>query len=81
MNFADASCTWQEGCNHMKCPCGVHYCYQCGKEISSSNPYEHYSRGKCSSDTDTNKLNAQRVRTAGPSTHNQPRALPSPPHA
>ena len=55
----------------MKCPCGVHYCYQCGEEISSSNPYEHYSRGKCSSDTDTNKLNAQRVRTAGPSTHNR----------
>ncbi|SPO25609.1 related to ring finger protein 14 [Ustilago trichophora] len=32
------------GCNHMTCKsCQTHYCYLCGKHISSQNPYLHFN--------------------------------------
>lgn len=32
------------GCNHMTCKsCQTHYCYLCGKPISSQNPYQHFN--------------------------------------
>lgn len=34
-----------EGCNHMKCPCGTHSCYLCGKEIDKKRPYDHFKDG------------------------------------
>eukprot|EP00931_Biecheleriopsis_adriatica_P052984 TRINITY_DN30921_c0_g1_i1.p1 TRINITY_DN30921_c0_g1~~TRINITY_DN30921_c0_g1_i1.p1 ORF type:complete len:559 (-),score=100.35 TRINITY_DN30921_c0_g1_i1:63-1679(-) len=34
-----------EGCNHMRCPCGTHSCYLCGKELDKKRPYDHYKDG------------------------------------
>uniref|UniRef100_V5EU91 RBR-type E3 ubiquitin transferase n=2 Tax=Kalmanozyma brasiliensis (strain GHG001) TaxID=1365824 RepID=V5EU91_KALBG len=32
------------GCNHMTCKsCQTHYCYLCGKTVSSQNPYQHFN--------------------------------------
>ena len=34
----------ETGCNHMTCKsCQTHYCYLCGKPISSQNPYQHFN--------------------------------------
>ena len=45
-----------EGCNHMTCPCGAHYCYECGEQLGS-NPYEHFGRGRCRQYMDTERSN------------------------
>ena len=29
------------GCNHITCPCGIHWCFQCGEEFNSDEIYEH----------------------------------------
>ena len=32
-----------EGCNHMQCRfCATHFCWQCHKIISATNPYDHF---------------------------------------
>lgn len=31
------------GCDHISCPCGAHWCYACGKEVSPSVIYTHMS--------------------------------------
>jgi hypothetical protein len=33
-----------EGCNHMTCPCGAHFCWQCGKAFSRDEIYAHMDR-------------------------------------
>jgi len=36
------------GCNHMKCTkCGAHFCYRCGSNIPASDPYSHFTSGRC----------------------------------
>jgi len=35
----------EEGCNHIKCPCGTHSCYLCGQELDKKRPYDHYKDG------------------------------------
>jgi len=36
------------GCNHMRCTnCDTHFCYRCGKQIPSDNPYSHFGGGGC----------------------------------
>ncbi|CAE7237164.1 RNF216 [Symbiodinium natans] len=35
----------EEGCNHIKCPCGTHSCYLCGAELDKKRPYDHYKDG------------------------------------
>jgi len=32
------------GCDHMKCSCGVHWCWACGEERDSTDPYHHNCR-------------------------------------
>jgi len=32
-----------EGCNHMTCHCGVHFCWICSKEFDSNSIYRHMS--------------------------------------
>eukprot|EP00742_Colponemidia_sp_Colp-10_P006551 GILJ01007021.1.p1 GENE.GILJ01007021.1~~GILJ01007021.1.p1 ORF type:complete len:417 (-),score=44.31 GILJ01007021.1:74-1159(-) len=57
----------EEGCNHMKCPCGAHMCYVCGKPLSAKTPYDHFSEtdpSKCKMTIDTQKFNARRVAEA-----------------
>lgn len=29
------------GCNHITCTCGVHWCYECGKQFDPAVIYEH----------------------------------------
>ena len=29
------------GCNHIICPCGIHFCYGCGEIIDTDDPYSH----------------------------------------
>ena len=36
-----------EGCNKMTCLCGCFFCWRCGAEITTSNPYDHFSAGGC----------------------------------
>jgi hypothetical protein len=31
----------EEGCDHMKCPCGVHFCYHCRGVLCANDPYYH----------------------------------------
>jgi len=36
------------GCNHMRCVhCDTHFCYRCGAQIPSDNPYSHFSANAC----------------------------------
>ncbi|GAA5973092.1 hypothetical protein JCM11641_006264 [Rhodosporidiobolus odoratus] len=38
------------GCNHVTCAkCSTHFCYRCGKSISPTDPYKHFSTpgGRC----------------------------------
>ena len=30
-----------DGCNHMACRCGAHFCWQCGEAYKSSEIYDH----------------------------------------
>jgi hypothetical protein len=30
-----------DGCNHIRCVCGCHWCYQCGKEFPETVIYDH----------------------------------------
>ncbi|KAH6695548.1 hypothetical protein F5X68DRAFT_163812 [Plectosphaerella plurivora] len=32
------------GCDHITCPCGTHWCYQCGKACSQDDIYRHMSQ-------------------------------------
>lgn len=32
-----------EGCNHMTCRCGTHFCYVCAAKCDSNNPYAHFN--------------------------------------
>jgi len=34
-----------EGCNHIKCPCGTHSCYLCGKQVDKKRGYDHFKDG------------------------------------
>jgi len=34
-----------QGCNHITCRCGTHFCYLCGKDIGARNPYAHFTQG------------------------------------
>jgi len=38
-----------EGCNHMTCQCGTHYCNVCAEILSPKDPYKHFNQagGKC----------------------------------
>lgn len=29
------------GCNHIECPCGTHFCYECGIESNLIDIYNH----------------------------------------
>ena len=33
-----------DGCNKMKCPCGILMCYICRKELDKHDPYSHFCR-------------------------------------
>ncbi len=35
-----------DGCNHITCPCGTHYCSECGGVISATRPYDHFNAGR-----------------------------------
>lgn len=36
-----------EGCNHMSCKCGVHFCFLCGAYLNPDMPYAHFNtKGK-----------------------------------
>lgn len=40
----NASIEKTEGCNKMTCfKCGTYFCWLCGKQLSPTNPYRHYS--------------------------------------
>jgi len=32
------------GCNHITCPCGTHWCFECGGEFDYSEIYDHMNR-------------------------------------
>jgi len=34
-----------EGCNHMTCRCGHHFCYSCNRSLDEAHPYAHF-RGR-----------------------------------
>ena len=34
-----------EGCNHMTCTCGAHFCYLCSAELPANDPYTHFNSG------------------------------------
>ncbi len=34
------------GCNHITCPCGAHYCSECGAVIPATRPYDHFNPGQ-----------------------------------
>jgi len=36
----------EEGCAHIRCPCGVHFCYQCRSVLCANDPYFHICRAK-----------------------------------
>jgi hypothetical protein len=49
-----------------RCPCGQHYCYQCGATLDPKRPYDHFAEGKpCQQNMDTEKFNAKKVEEAG----------------
>ena len=42
-----------EGCDHIFCPCGTHFCYNCGGIRDPVHPYDH----KCPNDNNNNDIN------------------------
>ena len=30
-----------EGCDHITCPCGTHWCFRCNQTLDSTRPYDH----------------------------------------
>ena len=39
-----------DGCNHMQCPCGTHFCWRCGEVLEADTPYAGH-RGCAGLDT------------------------------
>ncbi|KAJ3038737.1 translation termination inhibitor protein itt1 [Rhizophlyctis rosea] len=33
-----------DGCNHMTCSCGTHFCYLCGAYLDKRRPYMHFNQ-------------------------------------
>eukprot|EP00930_Biecheleria_cincta_P040907 TRINITY_DN28007_c0_g1_i1.p1 TRINITY_DN28007_c0_g1~~TRINITY_DN28007_c0_g1_i1.p1 ORF type:complete len:728 (+),score=117.89 TRINITY_DN28007_c0_g1_i1:114-2297(+) len=55
------------GCNHMTCTqCRTHFCYRCGKQLDSDDPYSHFGRGSCTTfDTEEVQRMAAEERRGG----------------
>ncbi|CAE7213064.1 Rnf14 [Symbiodinium sp. CCMP2592] len=50
------------GCNHMHCTqCRAHFCYRCGAQMDSEDPYAHFKTGKCTTfdDEEVRRIAAQ----------------------